>query len=116
MAKQRQPVDKFGRRLPLGPRPENLPTHDSMGRKLPRIFKTATGAMSKKTHTPKGKEIRVSVQDGRLKPTLTTFRDMKQAHQFINASNATHHINRRVELEFGNGQKQRLKLGQTVKP
>ncbi len=116
MAKQRQKVDKFGRRLPLGPRPKNLPTHDSMGRKLPLIFRAKTGAMAHKEHKPKGKEIRVSVQDGRLKPALTTFRDMKQAHQFINASNTARHINRRVEIEFGNGEKQRLKLGQTVKP
>lgn len=114
MAKQK--VDKFGRRLPRGPRPENLPTHDSMGRKLPRIFKVAPGSLSKKDHKPTGKEIRVIIKDGNAKPDLTTFRDMKHAHQFINASNSTRHINRTVKLEFGNGKKVRLKLGQQVKP
>ena len=114
MAKQK--VDKFGRRLPLGPRPANAPTHDSMGRKLPLIFKAKTGAMAHKEHKPKGKEIRVIITDGGQKPALTTFRDMKHAHQFINASNTTRHINRSITLEFGNGKKQRLKLGQTVKP
>ena len=116
MAKQIHKTDKFGRALPRGPRPANLPATDSMGRKLPRIFKAAPGSMAKKDHKPKGKEIRVVIKDGGQKPDLTTFRDMKHAHQFINASNSTRHINRSITLEFGNGKKQRLKLGQTVKP
>ena len=114
MAKQK--YDKFGRRLPLGPRPKNAVTHDSMGRKLPLIFRAKTGAMAHKEHKPKGKEIRVIIDDGTSKISLTTFRDMKHAHQFINNSNTTRHINRSITLEFGNGKKQRLKLGQTVKP
>ncbi len=116
MAKQIHKTDKFGRSLPRGPRPANLPTTDSMGRKLPRIFKAAHGSMAKKDHTPKGKEIRVIIKDGNAKVDLTTFRDMKHAHQFINASNTTRHINRKVTLEFGNGKKVGLKLGQKVKP
>lgn len=108
----RRPLD-----IPLSKqRPANLPTHDSSGRKLPFTFKAAPGSMAKKDHKPKGKEIRVIIQDGNLKPELTTFRDMKIAHQFINASNTNRHINRTVTLEFGNGKKVRLKRGQTVKP
>ncbi len=116
MAKQIHKTDKFGRSLPLGPRPKNLPTHDSSGRKLPFIFKADPKSLATKDHKPKGKEIRVIIKDGNAKPELATFRDMKHAHQFINASNTNRHINRTVTLEFGNGKKVRLKRGQTVKP
>ncbi len=116
MAKQLHKTDKFGRKVPRGPRPKNLPSQDSSGRKLPFIFKAKPGSMATKTHKPRGKEIRVVIDDGTGKSQLTTFRDMKHAHQFINASNTTRHINRKVTLEFGNGKKVKLKLGQTVKP
>lgn len=116
MAKQLHKTDKFGRSLPLGSRPTNLPTHDSTGRKLPFIFKANPKSLATKTHKPKGKEIRVIIKDGNAKPELATFRDMKHAHEFINGSNTTRHINRKVTLEFGNGKKVGLKLGQKVKP
>lgn len=116
MAKQIHPTDKFGRSIPLRPRPKNLPSHDPDGNKLPMIFRVKPGSMAMKHHKPKGKEIRVVIQDGNLKPSLTTFRDMKHAHRFINSSNTTSHINRKVTLEFGNGKKVKLKLGQKVKP
>ncbi len=109
MAKQLHKTDKFGRRLPLGPRPKNLPSHDRSGRKLPLIFKV-------NRDKPKGKEIRVIVKDGNSKPSFTTFEDMKDAQDFINNSNNASNINRKVTLEFGNGKKVGLKLGQKVKP
>lgn len=107
MAKQFHKTDKFGRRLPLGPRPKNLPSHDGSGRKLPFIFKV-------NRDKPKGKQIRVIVKDGNSKPTFTTFDNMKDAKFFANNSNLASNINRTVSLESSNGKKVRLKLGQKI--
>ncbi len=92
----------------------NLPTRDSQGRKLPQRFKIVTGASAIKSNKPTGKEVRVVVKDPGTKPQLATFRDLKLARDFINSSNAPFRIGREVRLEFGNGKKQRLKLGQKI--
>ncbi len=100
--------DKFGRSLPLdGVRPKNLPSHDRSGRKLPFIFKV-------NRDKPKGKEIRVIVKDANSKPIFTTFENMKRAKFFANNSNLASNINRKVSLEFANGKKVKLKLGDKI--
>lgn len=92
-----------------------LPARDSQGRKLPQISKgVPTGSSAIKSNKPTGKEVRVVVKDPGTKPQFATFRDFKLARDFINSSNAPFRIGREVRLEFGNGKKQRLKLGQKV--
>lgn len=90
-------------------------SHDILGNKLPVTFKMEPGKFARKSHDPKGDEVRVTVTDERLPGNLLrhTFENLNAAKPFMNAANHDPYSGKTVKLEFGDGTSMALRPGKT---